>query len=119
MNASEAFKLTQKSWELKEQEHLAHIVGFENKIEAAAKLGRVGCAVAIVPDAALDFVTTYFQGLGYAVVSQPAAGGLYLISLVWSILPTQAVSYLQSLKEDKEEIEQIDEMLKNLPQAEN
>ena len=49
MNAQEALKLSQENWANNERDYLKYVVGYQNKVEQAAKEGRVFCNVGTLP----------------------------------------------------------------------
>lgn len=90
MNAQEALKITQTNWADNEPNYLTHIVGYQQKVENAAKEGRVACSVCTVPGqngGMVDFITSFFEQQGYFVILNPTPTGEYLVSLNWKQEP--------------------------------
>lgn len=110
MDAKSALELSKKNWQENEKTYLASISGFQMKVAAAASEGRAQCAIGVIPSSYLDFVSFYFEGLGYYVFVQPVSQNDILITLNWKNIPNMSVGYLESLEEEK----QMGEFLNNL-----
>lgn len=110
MNANEALDITKRNWQENEKTYLASISGFQMKVAAAASEGRAQCAIGVIPSSYLDFVSFYFEGLGFFVFPQPVSQIEMLITLNWKNIPNMSVGYLESLEEEK----QMEKFLDNL-----
>lgn len=117
MNAAQALQLTKQSWKENEKKWLTNIVGFQEKIESACKEGRAQCPISVIPAVSLDFISAYFEELGYYVFPSMVSPSEFLITLNWKNLPTMSAPYLDKLKEEiednKEQIE-IEKMLEKI-----
>jgi hypothetical protein len=90
MNAEEAFGLSKQHWAEHEEDYLKHIIGFQSKVENAAKEGRVACHVTMLPmgsPSLVDFVTAFFEQQGYFVVLNGTSTGEISVGLNWKQLP--------------------------------
>ncbi len=67
MNAQEAFKLSQENWAENEQKNLSYIIGFQQKVEEAARRGDTQCMVASIPSGQISFTASFFEQMGYFV----------------------------------------------------
>lgn len=96
MNANQALKLTQENWSENEDKYLSYIVGYQQKIEQAAKEGKAACSVAILPTnnfGLLDFISTFFEQQGFFVGFQNISSGEVSIYLNWKNEPIGSRAY--------------------------
>lgn len=101
MNANEALELSKQNWAENEQKYLSHVIGFQTKVETAAKAGRTGCPIGVVPTECVDFISYYFEGMGYYTILQPASPTDTLIWLTWKNIPDISRAYLETKEMDK------------------
>ena len=102
MNASEALKLSQENWANNEQENLKYIVGFQQKVENAAREGKTICSVAIIPSGAMDFTSSFFEQMGYFVIfNGTATPNEVLVSLNWKQEPLGSRPYKETIEMNK------------------
>jgi hypothetical protein len=95
MNAKQAFDLTKRAQFEQEKIHLPYIINYQSHVEAAAKAGKRGCSIGVIPMDSLDFVSNYFEEMGYFVVAQAVQGGV-AVALNWGILPTASRAFVAS-----------------------
>ena len=97
MNAQDAFKLTQENWSENEQKNLAYLVGFQSKVESAAKEGRTSCVVCTIPSGSMDFAASFFEQMGYYVgfCGTPVPNEV-VVSLNWKQEPLGSRPYKEA-----------------------
>lgn len=99
MNAQDAFKLTQENWAENEQKYLTYLVGFQSKVETAAKEGRTQCIVGVIPSGQaglMDFVASFYEQQGYYVGFQGMSPSEIGISINWKNEPIGSRPYQES-----------------------
>lgn len=101
MYAKQALEITKNKWAENEKKYLSYLVGFESKIETAAKEGRATCPICVIPSIASDFVSYYFEQMGYFVFVQPVSAADVLISLNWKTVPYMSVAHIESMEMDR------------------
>jgi hypothetical protein len=102
MNATEALKLAQQNWAENEQKNMSYVIGFQNKVEVAAKEGKVQCTIGTIPSGAMDFVASFFEQMGYYTIfgGTPTPGEI-LVSLNWKQEPMGSRPYLEAKEFNK------------------
>ena len=96
MNAEQALKITQENWGENEKQYLTYIVGYQNKVEQAAKEGRVMCSVATIPsgNAGLaDFTASFFEQQGFYVQFQGLSSSEIAVAVNWKQEPLGSRPY--------------------------
>jgi hypothetical protein len=98
MNAEEAFKISKQNWADNEKEYLVTVIGFQTKVETAAKEGRTNCNVAVIPrkPAIMDFTASFFEQQGYWVGFQPLPSGEIAVSVGWKQEPMGSRAFNES-----------------------
>lgn len=109
MNAQEALKITQKNWSENYDKYIQYTIGYQNKVEDAAKSGRSGCPLGLVPQDALDFVSNFFEEMGYYVIIQNLNPNTFLVWLNWKNFPNNSRSFYKT-----EEMKEIEKMLSEI-----
>lgn len=102
MNAQEALKLSQANWAENERKNLSYIVGFQQKVEDAAKEGRTQCTIGVIPSGTMDFTASFFEQMGYFVGLQgtPIPNEV-LVILNWKQEPLGSRPYKESIELNK------------------
>jgi hypothetical protein len=107
MNANEALKLTQENWGENENKYLSYVIGYQTKVEQAAKEGKVSCTVAVLPtgnNGLIDFTASFFEQQGFFVGFQGTPTGEISCYLNWKQEPLgsrpwkEAVEFKKSLQ---------------------
>jgi hypothetical protein len=109
MNANEALKLTQQNWGENENKYLTYVVGYQQKVEQAAKDGKVSCTVSILPagnPSLVDFTAAFFEQQGYYVGFQGTLTGEISVYLNWKNEPMGSRPYLEA-KELSNSLKQV------------
>lgn len=106
MNAQEAFQITEKNWSENEKTLLPLVINYHGKVEQAASEGRCQCVLGTVPILALDFVSCYFEEMGYFVFPQQVSATDMVITINWKNVPNMSRSFLKSVR-DRVEIDQF------------
>lgn len=99
MNAQEALKLTKQNWCDKEQDYMKYVIGYQSKVEDAAKEGQVTCAVGMIPGnnaSVISFVAAFFEGQGYYVGFSGTPTGEAVVTLNWKQEPTGSRPWKES-----------------------
>jgi len=99
MDALEALKLTREAWSENEEQYLKHYVGYQQKVESAAKEGRISCVVATlssVTQTLIDFTASFFEQQGYYVNFQQVQTGEVSVILNWKNQPLGSRPWIES-----------------------
>lgn len=105
MNANEALQLTQSNWSENETNYLKYVIGYQNKVEVAARDGKVSCTVAILPTGnagLVDFTASFFEQQGYFVGFQQTPTGEVSVFLNWKNEPLGSRPYKTANELSKE-----------------
>ena len=104
MNANEALKITQENWGENEQKYLSYVVGYQGKVESAAKEGRTQCIVGVIPTGQaglIDFVASFYEQQGFYVGFQGMSPDEIGVSVNWKNEPTMSRPYQEANKLNK------------------
>lgn len=99
MNANEALKLTQQNWGENENKYLTYVVGYQNKVETAAKEGRTQCIVSVIPSGQvglMDFIASFYEQQGYYVGFQGMSQSEIGVSINWKNEPIGSRCYKEA-----------------------
>lgn len=87
MDAKKALELTIHNWCENEETLMQYVIGYHEKVETAAKSGKVNCAVGVVPTEHLDFVAGFYERLGFYVIFLPVSPTEHAVRLDWHAIP--------------------------------
>ena len=99
MNANEALRLSQENWANNEQQYLSYVVGYQSKVESAAREGRTFCNVGTVPSGKaglLDFTASFFEQQGFYVSFQSISPDEIAININWKQEPLGSRPYKEA-----------------------
>ena len=95
MDAETAFELTKTNWAENETELLKHVIGYQEKVETAAKEGKGSCVIGVAPMAVDDFISCYFERLGFYVMFRQVSQTEAAVTISWKTVPTMSRAYIE------------------------
>lgn len=98
MNAEEAYKKLKEKWAEDEIKLLPYVAGFQTKVEQAIEGGQASCVAGVVPAGVVDFVSDYYESLGYWVSLQKATETDVVVHLNFKNLPYMARGHMAAMQ---------------------
>ncbi len=95
MDAETAFELTKTNWAENETDLLKYVIGYQEKVESAAKAGKGSCVVGVIPMEVDDFVSCYFERLGFYVALRQVSQTDAAVTISWKTIPTMSRAYVE------------------------